>query len=69
MFVNPESCLIFCQSPGFEFGEGCFNVIDFKETSFLSRIAAILAQANLDFVTPQNNPLRIFSAGEQREAH
>ena len=45
------------QAIRFQFIEGCFGIINFKETSFLGRVAAILCQTYLNAIPGEHSRL------------
>src|SRR6266404_13951 len=57
VLVYPEVRCFLSQSIRLQFSERCFGVIHFKEAAFLSRVASVFSQANLNLVSSQDGGL------------
>ena len=55
--IDAEVSLFFFQAIRLQFLEGRFGIINFKETSFLGRVASVFGQADLDVVSSENDGL------------
>ena len=70
MLVNAEPRLLLFQAIGLQFGEGCLNVINLKEATILSRVAAIFGKAYLYVVTAKDGRfMRRLVTGQHLKSH
>ena len=55
VLVDAEARVFFFQAIRLQFIEGCFGIINFKETSFLGRVASILGQTYLNAISTKDS--------------